>query len=386
MTKTAATSDDAPLVSVVVPTYQERDNLDELVGRVSETLDRLEMLFEIIVVDDDSRDGTDAEIARLQQAGRPVRLVERRGERGLSSAVLRGFDEARGEYLVCMDADLSHPPEALPELLSAIRATEAEMVIGSRYVPGASTDEEWGKLRRLNSRVATLLARPFTSLKDPMAGFFALPRAVFQRTREWDPVGYKIGLEILVKARCQEVREVPIHFENRRRGQSKLSLREQLNYLRHLGRLARFKFELSCQLATFAIVGATGAAVDLATLGALLYAGVALPAARALAIAAALTWNFSGNERFTFRCGEGGEGGGRIRRFARFALVCSAGAAINYGVSLLAPTVIPALAGRPLPAAVLGILLAAGANFFGARRWVFPALNRGARAPLPRRG
>jgi dolichol-phosphate mannosyltransferase len=232
----------APAISVVVPTYRERENLDELVTRVSDTLDRLELLYEIIVVDDNSRDGTDDEIARLRSDGRSVRLIERQGERGLSSAVLRGFSEARGDYLVCMDADLSHPPEALPELLAAVRTPGVEMAVGSRYVPGASTDEQWGAFRRWNSRIATLLARPFTRLKDPMAGFFAVPRDVFRRTTAWDPLGYKIALEILVKAGCRNVHETPIHFANRRRGQSKLSFREQLNYLRHLVRLATFKW------------------------------------------------------------------------------------------------------------------------------------------------
>jgi dolichol-phosphate mannosyltransferase len=231
-----------PAVSVVVPTYQECENLDELVTRVSETLDQLELLYEIVVVDDNSRDGTVDEIARLQQNGRPVRLIERQDERGLSSAVLRGFSEARGEYLVCMDADLSHPPESLPELLAAVRTPGVEMAVGSRYVPGASTDEQWGAFRRWNSRIATLLARPFTRLKDPMAGFFAVPRDVFRRTTAWDPLGYKIALEILVKADCRNVQETPIHFANRRRGHSKLSLREQINYLRHLVRLANFKW------------------------------------------------------------------------------------------------------------------------------------------------
>lgn len=362
---------DSPAVSVVVPTYQERDNLDELVERVSSTLDRLELLYEIIVVDDDSRDGTDVEVARLRQVGQSVRLVERRGERGLSSAVLRGFAEARGEYLVCMDADLSHPPEALPELIAAVRDSSAEMAVGSRYVPGATTDESWGIMRRLNSRVATLLAWPFTSLKDPMAGYFATPRKVFERGGDWDPIGYKIGLEILVKARCTNVKEIPIHFQDRRRGQSKLSLREQLNYLRHLWRLARYKFELPWQFATYAAVGASGAVIDLMTFAALLHLGMVLSGARALSIATALTWNFFGNERLTFACRRPG----RLRRFAHFTLACSLGATVNYCVSLFLPLLISELTNWPLPAAMLGILFGSTANFLLARHWVFAAVR-----------
>jgi dolichol-phosphate mannosyltransferase len=363
-----------PEVSVVVPTYQERDNLDELINRVSATLDRLDLLYEIIVVDDESNDGTDREIERLQQSGRPVRLVERRGERGLSSAVLRGFAESRGQWLVCMDADLSHPPEALPSLLAEVGQDGAEMAIGSRYVPGASTDETWGVLRRLNSRVATLLARPFTRLKDPMAGYFALPRSVFQRTTDWDPVGYKIGLEILVKSGCRNVREVPIHFENRRRGRSKLSWREQVNYLRHLARLARYKFGVTWQLTFFCGVGASGAVVDLSVLALLLQEQVALPVARGSAIAAALVWNFIGHDSWTFRF----DRDGRLGRFAQFTLACSLGALLSYSTSLIGPRLWPVLAGYPLLTAALGILVGTASNFLVSRYWVFAESRRGA--------
>ncbi|MEW6249741.1 MAG: polyprenol monophosphomannose synthase [Planctomycetota bacterium] len=230
-------------VSVVVPTYREAENLALLVPRIAAALAGHVGSYEIIIVDDDSRDGTAELVPQLAERF-PVRLITRVGERGLSTAVLRGFGEARGEVLVCMDADLSHSPEALPALLEALREPGVEFVIGSRYVEGGGIDEEWGVFRRLNSRVATLLARPFTSARDPLAGFFAVPRAVLARAAPLAPIGYKIGLEILVKARCRVVREVPIHFGDRRFGRSKLSVREQLRYLRHLLHLARFKLGL----------------------------------------------------------------------------------------------------------------------------------------------
>jgi len=233
---------DVTEVSIVVPTYREAENLRLLVPRIVAALSATTTAYEILVVDDDSRDATPAVLAALAEQGCPVRLITRVGERGLSSAVLRGFAEARGRWLLCMDADLSHPPEALPELLAAVREPGVEFVIGSRYVPGGSTDETWGVFRWLNSQVATLLARPFTAARDPMAGFFALPRSVFERAAGLSPIGYKIGLELIVKCRCQVLREVPIHFSDRKFGQSKLSFREQLRYLRHLVRLARFKY------------------------------------------------------------------------------------------------------------------------------------------------
>ena len=231
----------ARTVAVVVPTYREAENLPELAERVRAALTNWSGCYEVIVVDDDSRDGTDKVVEGLAADGHPVRLITRRGERGLSSAVIRGFQESRADLLVCMDADLSHPPEALPELLAELNQPGTDMAVGSRYVPGASTDQDWGLFRRLNSTVATFLARPFTSIRDPMSGFFALPRQVFERAESLNPIGYKIALELLVKCRCRGVREIPIHFADRKRGQSKLSLKEQLKYVCHLGRLAAFK-------------------------------------------------------------------------------------------------------------------------------------------------
>lgn len=232
------------MIGIVVPTYHEAENLPVLIPRVAAVLNPTRQPWRLLVVDDNSRDGTAEAIARLAAAGHPVTLITRTSERGLSSAVLRGFAELRdADVLVCMDADLSHPPERLPDLLAALAEdARAEFVIGSRYVPGGSTDDQWGLFRWLNSKIATLLARPFTSARDPMAGYFALPRAVYERARDLNPIGYKICLEMIVKCGCREVREVPIHFADRTLGQSKLCFAEQLKYLRHVGRLALYKF------------------------------------------------------------------------------------------------------------------------------------------------
>jgi dolichol-phosphate mannosyltransferase len=228
-------------LSVVVPTYREAENLGHLIPRVCEVLRGRDISHEIIVVDDNSRDGTDEVMARLQSEGHAARVITRVGERGLSSAVMRGFDEARGVYLLCMDADLSHPPAALPALLDALKSPGVDFVIGSRYVPGGGTDADWGLFRWLNSKGATLLARPFTAARDPLAGFFALRRETYASAEKLSPIGYKIGLELIVKCRCQRIREVPIQFADRQYGETKLNLREQLRYVQHLLRLAVFK-------------------------------------------------------------------------------------------------------------------------------------------------
>ncbi len=226
-----------PVVSVIVPTYRERENLPELIERVG-ALREGGLNLELLLMDDDSRDGSAQFIAAL---GAPwVRLITRTSNRGLSPAVIEGFHAARGERLVVMDADLSHPPEKIGVLLAALD-DGAEMAIGSRYVPGGQTDAGWSLARAINSRVATLMARPFTNLKDPMAGFFAIRRSTALGGAPLSPVGYKIGLELIVKCGLRRVVETPISFRDRTRGESKLSLREQLRYVEHLRRLAVFK-------------------------------------------------------------------------------------------------------------------------------------------------
>ena len=190
-------------------------------------------------MDDDSRDGS-VELVR-DRSEDWVRLVVRTTDRGLSQAALEGLSQAKGDVLVCMDADLSHPPEAIPAMLAKL-AEGADFVIASRYVAGGSTAHDWGFLRWLNSRVATWLARPLTHVSDPMSGFFALRRATFEAGRDFNPIGYKIGLELVVKCHCERVVEIPIHFTDRRFGTSKLTLRQQALYLAHLWRLYAFKF------------------------------------------------------------------------------------------------------------------------------------------------
>lgn len=247
-------------VSIVVPTYREAENLRALVPQIAAAMGATGRSYEVVIVDDDSRDGTEAVVAELS-GWHPVRLITRTDERGLSSAVVRGFAESRGARLVCMDADLSHPPAVLGAMLAVLDEPEVDFVLGSRYVAGASTDQAWGLGRWINSRVATLLARPFTTVRDPMSGFFALPRAVYERAADLNPIGYKIGLELIVRGKCRNVREIPIHFADRQHGESKLSLGEQLRYVRHLRRLAAYKFGLWWQFAQMGFIGALVVAV-----------------------------------------------------------------------------------------------------------------------------
>lgn len=226
-------------VSIVVPTYREGSNLPILVPQIDRAMRAAGYSYEIVIVDDDSPDDTASVCDDLARRF-PLRLHVRKSERGLATAVVHGLRAARGKILAVMDADLSHPPDRLPDLIEPLEEASADFVIGSRYVPGGTTEEGWGLFRWLNSRFATCLAWPLTGAHDPLAGFFALRRETFECAAPLDPVGYKIGLELMVKCRCRNVVEVPIRFHNRLHGQSKLNLREQINYLRHLGRLYTF--------------------------------------------------------------------------------------------------------------------------------------------------
>ena len=227
-----------PSVSIVVPTYYEAENIPLLVERIETLRERRGIDLELLIMDDDSRDGTPEVVASLGKEW--VKLRVRKKDKGLSQAVIDGLALARNEVVVVMDADLSHPPEKIPEMLDVL-AGGADFVIGSRYVKGGTQDDAWGLFRWINSKVATLLSRPFTRVKDPMSGFFAFRRSALDHTYPLNPVGYKIGLELLVKGGFRRIREIPIHFSQRKYGESKLSLKEQLLYLRHLWRLSLFK-------------------------------------------------------------------------------------------------------------------------------------------------
>jgi len=224
----------APRVSIVVPTYNERERLSEFVQTVLTTLDRSSIPAEIVIVDDNSPDGTGAladELARRH----PVTVLHRAGKLGLGSAVVAGFQAARGGILGVMDADMSHPPEYLPRLIEVYEKTGADIVVGSRYVPGGGT-RNWPWYRALMSRFACSLAAIVTPVRDAASGFF-LVRASVLRGGEVQAPGFKICLELLVRASYQLVVEVPYVFTDRAAGSSKMSYREALGYLVQLNEL-----------------------------------------------------------------------------------------------------------------------------------------------------
>jgi len=222
--------------TLVVPTYREADGIAELVRRVAAVREAAGLDLELLLVDDDSRDGIEPLVAGLRQRWPWVRLLVRHGERSLSGAVIEGLRRSSGNSVVVADADCSHPPEAIPAMLAALEGG-ADLAVGSRYVSGGSIAPGWGAARRIASLAGSALARPLTSVRDPLSGFFALRRALVASDAGLAPVGFKIGLELLVRLPLDRVVELPIEFAPRRSGRSKLGPRQQLLFLAQMARL-----------------------------------------------------------------------------------------------------------------------------------------------------
>ena len=217
------------MLSIILPTYNEAENLPELIERIETALKG--HLFEIIVVDDNSPDGTADVAVELNRKYGNIRVLRRRGKLGLASAILDGVNMANGNVIVVMDADLQHPPELLPRLVEKMEEGY-HVVIASRYVNGGGV-EGWSFWRKLISKGAIFLAHlllPETrKVKDVTSGYFVLKKDVLEGVR-LNPVGYKLLLEVLVKGRYSKVVEVPYIFKPRKKGKSKLGFNEIFNY------------------------------------------------------------------------------------------------------------------------------------------------------------
>lgn len=223
--------------SLVVPTYNEADGIERLVTTLAAVFEQNDLEGEIVVVDDNSPDGTGAIVDRLESEGYPVRCLHRPGKLGLSSGVIDGWAFARPDSVAvgAMDADFSHDAAILPRMVKALAQDGYGLAIGSRYVPGGGITN-WPKRRIVTSRVAIALAQPLTPIRDITSGYFLVKREALAGV-ELDPIGFKIGLEVIAKARYGRALEVPYVFTDRVAGTSKLNQNEIFNYLKQLGRI-----------------------------------------------------------------------------------------------------------------------------------------------------
>jgi len=344
----------AARASVIVPTYNEAENIEGLVRRVCAAMPDAE----ILVIDDDSPDGT-AERARELARNFPVRVIVRTEERGLATAALRGIAESSCDVCVVMDADLSHPPEMIPELVRAVE-DGADLAIGSRYVSGGDIDT-WPMGRRLVSRTGTALARPLTSALDPLAGFFCLRRGLLAAVT-LKPRGFKILLEILARTRPARVMEIPIRFSDRECGASKFGSFERRSFLRQLWTLYRDLNAWPWRLLKFLATGAAGYVVHLAVLCALVEVGGLAPMIAAVgAFSVAMTSNYAINKQWTFRAGHVP----LVRSYLVYAVGAIGGLATQLGVMCLLASLHYVLA------ASLGIAAGTAFTFLTSHRWAF---------------
>jgi dolichol-phosphate mannosyltransferase len=228
-----------PAVSIIIPTYNERDRLADLVEGACSLFARHGVAAQLIVVDDNSPDGT-GRLAESLAERYPLRVVHRPGKLGLGSAVIDGFAVADSDVVGVMDADLSHPPEALLRLLAALRALDVDAVIGSRYIPGGGSTD-WSLARLAMSRLACEFARFLTPVRDATSGLFLVKQAAV-RGVVISAAGFKICLELLVRGRVASVAEVPYTFVGRTAGQSKMNLAEAVGYLGQLVSLHGHRF------------------------------------------------------------------------------------------------------------------------------------------------
>jgi dolichol-phosphate mannosyltransferase len=318
-------------LSVVVPTFNERGNLEPLVERLARSLG--DVAWEVIVVDDDSPDGTAAFVRDLGRRDARVRCLQRIGRRGLSSACIEGMLATTAPYLAVIDADLQHDEALLPRMLAVLRAGEADVAVGSRYsmssaVPG------WDGHRHLISRFATRVGQVAlrVEISDPMSGFFMIRREAFENVvRRLSGVGFKLLLDLLASEPLLRVRELPYHFRQRQVGESKLDARAALDFLLMLldklvGRV------VPARLALFGAVGALGILVHLAVLELAFGLGQTFVVGQASATAAAMISNFAINNELTYR-DRRLRGWRWLRVWLSFAVVCGVGALANVGVA-----------------------------------------------------
>jgi dolichol-phosphate mannosyltransferase len=352
-------------ISIIIPTYKEKENIGFLVERIHNNLAKYD--YEIVIIDDNSSDGSEELVADLVRRY-PVKIIVRKNKRGLSSAVVDGIASTDSENVIVMDADLQHPPEVLPDIVKALE--NHDFVMASRYIKGGSPGE-WKLSRKIVSKGATLLALPLApKVKDPMSGFFGFKRSVVN-IASLSPTGWKIGLEILVRSKFKAVTEVPYTFVPRAHGESKLSRRIMTEYLKQLFYLYSFKYPIL----DFMVVGGIGTVINLGVYSLL----VLLPALKTfqynvvgktyyfppfiLSSLVAIVSNYLMNKAWTFRGWKEQKGGfARYLTMGVIALIPDSGLLIIFVEFGKLPYVL---------AAALAIVINFIFRFLIARSWVW---------------
>lgn len=371
-------------ISIIIPTYNESKNILNILKTISEYLPR-NFCTQTIVVDDNSPDGTgkivEDYIRNIRKvAGFTIDIIHRKAKQGLSSAILSGIQHATGDTIVVMDSDLSHPPQIIPKMVAALKKSQCDIVVASRYIKGGSI-LNWPLKRKLMSKVGTIVAQKGLGLRvsDPMSGFFAFKKQIISGLK-FDAIGYKMLLEILVKARGATVKEVPYTFKNREQGSSKITFDTVMDYIRSVWRLYRYGKTMRKQekrpsvrflskAARFYTVGTSGFGVNY--LISFLFAGGLADLwylhANVFGIMVSMTSNFFLNKFWTFEDRDFSKRK-TIIQYGKFVGFSSLGALIQIGM------VFGLIEGYQLfyPLALMfAVLTAALGNFLLNKKWTF---------------
>ncbi len=350
---------DQPLqLAVIIPTFNEVANVAPLLARLSLTL--ADIAWEAVFVDDNSPDGTSETVRAIGVTNRNVRIVQRIGRRGLSSAVVEGMLATSAPILAVIDGDMQHDEGILPQLFDHVASGRADLAIGTRYANGGGVGD-WDAARHKASIWATHLAQKITkiSMSDPMSGYFVVSRETLMSAMpKLSGVGFKILLDIVASSTRQvKIAEVPYEFRTRQSGESKIGALVAAEYIALLADKTVGRF-IPLRLLAFLIVGSLGVGVHLSVLGVALWAGIAFLTAEIVAVVTAMTFNFFINNIFTYRDRQL-RGWKMVRGLATFYAVCTLGGIANIGIG----TWVNAQDGRWWLAGLAGVIVGAVWNF-----------------------
>ena len=371
-------------ISIIIPTYNESENIIKILRIIGEILPK-NVTTQAIVVDDNSPDGTGKLVEDYLKnvrkiADYTIEIIHRKAKDGLGSAILKGIQQAKGDTIVVMDSDFSHPPQIIPKLIESIKKYQYDIAVASRYIKGGQI-QGWSLKRKVMSKFATLIAKKGLGIdtKDPMSGFFAFKRNIIKGLNI-DAIGYKILLEILVKTKNVNIKEIPYTFQDRELGSSKLSIKTIFDYCRSVWRLYRYGKPLEKQekrssvkflykAGRFYTVGASGFLVNYMI--SLLFAGGVYDLwylhANVIGIIASITTNFILNKTWTFN-----DRDFRIKKtisqYGKFAMFSSLGALVQLGV------VYVLMDNNDISypfALIIAVITAAFGNFVLNKKWTF---------------
>ena len=374
----------ATQVSVIIPTYNESKNILQVLKSIGENLP-LHFSTQAIVVDDNSPDGTGKIVEDYLKnvkkiAGYTVDIIHRTAKKGLSSAILKGVQYAKGDTIVVMDSDFSHPPQIIPRMLDALKKYQCDIVVASRYVKGGNI-HGWPLKRKLMSKLATVIAKKGLGIRitDPMSGFFAFNRAIINGLK-FDAIGYKMLLEILVKTKGVSVKEIPYTFTDRKFGSSKVSISTAIDYAKSVWKLYRYGKSLQkeekrssvrflSKAGRFFTVGALGLGINY-LMSFLLASGLSdlwYLHANVIGIVVSMTTNFILNKIWTFEDRDFSTKK-TLEQYGKFVGFSSLGALIQ--LSLVFSFVEINQITYPL-ALMLAVFTAAFSNFILNKKWTF---------------